>query len=103
MFPYSPREGTKAAVMDNQVEKKVREERARIMIAEAHKLNQKYLSSFVGQRREVLFEREVANGEYEGHMTNYIKVRVKYDKNLAHKIENVTLTGVDKSTMIGEI
>jgi len=103
VFPYSAREGTKAAVMDNQVEKKVREERARIMIAEAHKLNQKYLSSFAGQRREVLFEREVANGEYEGHMTNYIKVRVKYDKNLAHKIENVTLTGVDKSTMIGEI
>ncbi len=103
VFPYSARDGTKAAVMDNQVEKKVREERARIMIAEAHKLNQKYLSSFVGQRREVLFEREVANGEYEGHMTNYIKVRVKYDKNLAHKIENVTLTGVDKSTMIGEI
>jgi len=103
VFPYSAREGTKAAVMDNQVKKKVREERARIMIAEAHKLNQKYLSSFVGQRREVLFEREVASGEYEGHMTNYIKVRVKYDKNLAHKIENVTLTGVDKSTMIGEI
>jgi len=103
VFPYSAREGTKAAVMDNQVEKKVRDERARIMIAEAHKLNQKYLSSFVGQRREVLFEREVASGEYEGHMTNYIKVRVKYDKNLAHKIENVTLTGVDKSTMIGEI
>lgn len=103
VFPYSPREGTKAAMMDNQVPKQVREERARIMIAEAQKLHQEYLGSFVGKRREVLFEREVASGEYEGHMTNYIKVRVKYDKNLAHKIENVTLTGFDKSTMIGEI
>lgn len=103
VFPYSPRKGTKAAAMDNQIEKRVREERAKIMIAEAAKLHGEYIKSFVGQRCEVLFEREIADGEYEGHMTNYIKVRAKSDKDITHKIVQVTLKGYEQSVMKGEI
>lgn len=102
VFPYSPRKGTKAAEMENQVEKKVREERARIMIDEAAKLHEKYVQSFIGQKHQVLFEQEVESGVYEGHMTNYIKVRTNSQENITHKIVEVTLTKCENSIMYGE-
>ncbi len=101
VFPFSPREGTKAFDMDGQVEKSVREERARVMIDVAKRLHEKYIASFVGKTVEVLFEQKVSGDEYEGHMTNYIKVRVKSNRDLTHKIIKVKLEKCEKSIVFG--
>ena len=103
VFPYSPRSGTKAAVMENQVEKKLREQRAKIMIAEAAKLHGEYINSFVGKKRKVLFEQKISDGMYEGHMTNYIKVKAESDSDISHQIKEVRLTGYENSIMTGKI
>lgn len=103
VFPFSPREGTKAFEMKDQIEKRVREERAKKLIAVASELHEKYLASFVGEKAEVLFEQKVSDDEYEGHMRNYIKVRVKSDEDLTHKIANVRLIECEKSVMLGEV
>ena len=95
VFPYSPRKGTKAAEMDGQVEKKTREKRAKIMIEKAKELHKDYVKSFENTTQSVLFEQHLGDGIYEGHMTNYIKVKIKSDEDVSHKILNVTLGKYD--------
>ncbi|MBQ3864671.1 MAG: tRNA (N(6)-L-threonylcarbamoyladenosine(37)-C(2))-methylthiotransferase MtaB [Clostridia bacterium] len=56
VFPFSNREGTEAAVMPQQVPMPVRMQRAKTLIEEGKKLEQAYLSSFIGKTVEVLFE-----------------------------------------------
>ena len=85
IFPYSARKGTKAADFPGQLEKKVKNERAKKMIELSKKLHNEYLSAFIGETKEVLFERKTKDGFLEGHLSNYICVRVKSNEDLAHK------------------
>lgn len=95
VFPYSPRKGTKAAMMDGQVEKKTREKRAKIMIEKAKELHREYVKSFENTTQSVLFEQHIGDGIYEGHMTNYIKVRMESCEDISHRILNVKLKSYD--------
>ncbi len=56
VFPYSPRKGTRAALMPDQVPKAVREERARRAIALCAETEAEYLAAQRGTVQEVLFE-----------------------------------------------
>jgi len=102
VFPFSPREGTKAFDMEDQVEKRVREERAKKLIEIASELHKDYVASFDGKVADVLFEQKVSDDEYEGHMKNYIKVRMKSDENITHKIVKVKLEKSGNSIMTGK-
>ena len=93
-FPYSNRKGTKADTMPGQNSKAVKEERTKILIAEAKKCAEAYLNSFVGKTVNVLFEREIAENIYEGTTSNYIKVRVKSDTDISHTYKDVVITNV---------
>lgn len=103
IFPYSPRKGTKAAQMDGQIEKKVKNARAKEMIAVSKKLHAEYIASFEGQQTEVLFERRTGENEYEGHMSNYIMVKVKSREDISHKFRKVKLATANEGHMYGEI
>ena len=103
IFPYSPRKGTKAAQMDGQIEKKVKNARAKEMIAVSKKLHAEYLASFEGQETEVLFERSTGENEYEGHMSNYIMVKVKSEEDISHRFRKVKLVSANEGHMYGEI
>jgi threonylcarbamoyladenosine tRNA methylthiotransferase MtaB len=76
IFPYSVRPGTKAAAMENQVEKSVRLARAREARALAKAMERRYLESCVGKTLSVLFERE-KDGISTGHAGNYCQVSVE--------------------------
>ncbi|MBQ4631326.1 MAG: tRNA (N(6)-L-threonylcarbamoyladenosine(37)-C(2))-methylthiotransferase MtaB [Clostridia bacterium] len=99
VFPFSPRSGTKAADMDNQIEKKEREARAKELIAVANELHKEYINSFLGKKYDVLFEQKCGDGMYEGHMTNYIKVKVKSETNICHKTLPVVLKKYDSNAV----
>ena len=76
IFPFSPRSGTRAADMPDQIKKSDRLERARIATAVAAGMAQAFRASQVGKIVEVLFERE--RGGYQlGHSGNYLEVAVK--------------------------
>jgi len=98
VFPYSIREGTKAALMGGQLDKATKEERVKKMSAVAQKTRETFINSVLGKNYPVLFEQEVASGIYAGYTPNYIPVRVKSEENLSHKIADVTLT----AEMIGD-
>lgn len=75
IFPYSKRPGTPAAVMPDQVEKRVKQERARRAAQLAAEMSWAYAESCVGSVLKVLFERE-ESGKSFGHAGNYFEVCV---------------------------
>ena len=92
VFPYSIREGTKAALMEGQLDKCIKEERVKKMSAVANKTKETFINSVIGKTYPVLFEQEVESGVFEGYTPNYITVRVKSDTDISHKIVDVILT-----------
>ena len=57
VFQYSPRKGTRAAVMPNQVDGNVKEKRSRKLIELSNENQKRYNEMLVGKEVEVLFER----------------------------------------------
>ena len=94
VFQYSPRKGTRAAVMTNQVDGNIKEVRSKKLI-ELSEENQKYYNEkLIGKSVEVLFEdKEIDNGEtyYKGHTQNYILVKYRTDENLENTFKQVKI------------
>lgn len=88
VFPYSKREGTVAAKMENQIDGNIKEERSKELIELSNKNQEEYNKSYIGRKVEVLFEEK--DGEYyKGHTQNYIMVKYKTDENLENTIKEV--------------
>ena len=56
IFKYSQRNGTKAAVMENQVSPEIKEKRSKILIDMSDKFEEEYQKSYIGKTVDVLFE-----------------------------------------------
>lgn len=100
VFPYSPREGTKAAKM-KQLTRSVKEERSRIMIEETEKIRQEFLKNQIGKTVEVLFETNRADGFAEGYTKNYTPVKTDGNVNCSGLIK-VKITAVDGDFCVGK-
>ena len=101
IFPYSRRPGTPADKMPGQLGNAVKEERSRSAIAVAGDMNRAYRENLIGSTQAVLFEE--ADGEFfTGHAPNYVKVYAR-SENLHNEIRNVTITGLLKDGLVGEI
>ncbi|MGI6007928.1 MAG: tRNA (N(6)-L-threonylcarbamoyladenosine(37)-C(2))-methylthiotransferase MtaB [Ruminococcus sp.] len=80
VFKYSRRQGTKAAVMDGQVDEQVKSERSTRMIAMGERKKREYLEKYLGRTLEILLEEKVMIGEeafWIGHTPQYLKVAVR--------------------------
>lgn len=108
VFKYSPRKGTKAAVMPNQIDGNIKEERSKKLIELSDENEKKYNKEYIGKEVEVLWEEQYTKGEQtymKGHTTNYIVVKAKKDKNNQHienMIQRVKIVGLDGIELIGE-
>ncbi len=91
IFPYSPKKGTKACTMLNQIENSVKNARAKELGDLDKKLAEEFLSSQVGKTQKVLVEREVSENLYEGHTTNYLNLKIKSSKNIVNTVVEVVL------------
>ena len=100
VFKYSQRKGTKAAVMPNQIDGKVKEERSKKLIELSNENEYNYNKKYIGREVEVLFEER--EGEYlKGHTTNYIVVKHKMDKDdLINKIVKVRVSEAKQDCLI---
>src|SRR5699024_1785340 len=75
VFPYSERKGTVAKELPFPLDKDVKKERARLLLALSKKLECNYFNSFVGKDVSVLIEEE-KNGKSYGHTDNYLHVEI---------------------------
>ena len=94
VFQYSPRKGTRAAVMPNQIDGNIKEARSKKLIELSNENQKMYNQQLVGKEVEVLFEdREEEDGitYFRGHTQNYILVKYKTDENLENTLKNVKI------------
>lgn len=107
IFPYSRREGTKAAGMPEQLPEGIKKERSRVLIEIGMKHQREFMEKFLGQKREVLFEeRQDIQGTayWVGHTMEYLKVAVVSDEDLGNRILEVKLKEMlPEGIMIGKI
>ena len=108
IFPYSRRQGTKAAAMDGQLTEQKKKERSERMIALHHIHAREYEESMLGKTLEVLLEEEVRIGDelyYTGHSREYVKVAVKkHEKLHVNDLINVEIRDfAETHTLTGEI
>lgn len=109
IFKYSQRKGTKAAVMPNQIDGTIKEERSRKLISLSNENEIRYNKEYVGKDVKVLFEDEhIEKGTIyiKGHTTNYIVVKMKLDdchEEYNNTIQTVKITDTDGVELIGKI
>ena len=94
VFPYSPRKGTIAANMPNQVDGKVKEQRSKTLIELSNSNQKQYNEQYIGKEVEVLFE-DRENEFYKGHIQNYILVKYKTNEELENTIKKVKISTAD--------
>lgn len=99
VFKYSPRKGTKASVMLNQINGDIKEERSKKLIELSDRNEIEYNNSYIGKNVEVLFEEE-KDGMYKGHTQNYIMVYCQSKENLDNKIMDVVCEKAEKEHII---
>ena len=106
IFPYSKREGTKAAVMPDQVPEQIKKERSKQLIELGKRHREDYMRRFVGQVKEVLFEekQEIEGIScWVGHTMEYLKVAIVSDENMENQRVPVKLNKIcQEEILIGE-
>ena len=101
VFKYSQREGTKAAVMPEQIDGKVKEERSQRLIELSNQNQKDYNMKYIGKDLEVLFE-EREGKYYKGHTANYIMVKYKTDEELENCLKVVKVVGQNEDYLIAK-
>ncbi len=103
VFPYSIREGTRAASMDGQLDHAVKEERSRRMIKAAEENAASFLKAQIGRTAPVLFESKQEGLGLQGYTPNYSPVVVRTDEQLTGEIRPVLITEAADGFCIGRI
>ena len=102
VFPYSIREGTKAAKMKNQIQNSVKSERAAILSDLCENIRVSAFKNITGKTFSVLFENP--KNEYQcGYTKNYTPIMIKTDECLTGTIRNVRITEISGENCIGEL
>lgn len=101
VFPYSVREGTRAASFDGQLRKAEKERRATELLTVAAELRAEFLTRQVGKTVEVLCERKTENGLHFGYTANYTPVYFESETAVPGALCRVTLTKTDGENVYG--
>lgn len=106
LFKYSPRKGTKAAEMKDQIDGTVKDKRSKIL-TELNKENEiEFIKKLVNRNMDVLIERECPNkaGIFEGYTKNYVKAEISgVNKEMIGKIINCNIIGREDNYIIGKM
>ena len=102
VFPYSPKRGTPAAARKDQLLNAVKSERSHTLIQLSDRMAADFLADAVGTEAEVLYERAVGDGIYEGHTTNYMKVHGRSEVDLTNRICKTHITRAEGEMLFGD-
>jgi threonylcarbamoyladenosine tRNA methylthiotransferase MtaB len=100
VFTYSPRPGTAAYKMKDQVERSVAKARNAELRQVFHELGLAYQQRFVGETLSVLWETETETSpglwQLSGLTDNYLRVYAQSDQPLWNQISQVVITGENR-------
>ena len=98
VFPYSPRPGTKAHLMDDKVTQSEKKRRSCVLRELSDRLGSKHRQGKIGLVEEILLESSAGNGKYKGYSvdyTHYIVDGGKENRLVAAKGIKVTSASID--------
>ena len=95
IFQYSKRQGTRAAVMKDQIPENIKKVRSAELIELGDKMSKEFREFYLGREEEVLFEENVTingNSLYVGYTKEYVKVAKASDVPLDNQLVKGVLT-----------
>ncbi len=102
VFPYSKREGTIAAEMDNQIDEITKKQRVACLLKLSNQLENDYINKFIG--KETVFIPEVyKDGNLIGHTGNYLLVKAKGNEKLINKEVKIKIKSNNYPYLLAEI
>jgi len=101
VFPYSPRPGTEAVDMPQQVSADVKKRRSQEMLALAEESAKSFQQRFLSRTMNVLWEQK-KGGVWSGLSGNYIKVYTRSEKDLTNRILSLKLVKLYRDGVWGE-
>ena len=104
-FKYSPRTGTKAATMDEQISEEVKKERLKRLNDTVAKGLKAGSEKYIGQEGEVLVEGCDHRGEpmAYGKLPCFKMVYFKGDESMIGSLRRVRITEITKNSLVGEL
>lgn len=103
VFPYSPKKGTPAAERTDQLPNTVKAERSHKLLALSDEMSADFIQNYVGKTVEVLYEKPLGEGMFEGHTSNYIKVHGKSLEDVSNRIVKTRITHIEGEIAIGQV
>lgn len=94
VFPYSKRNGTVAANMENQIDESLKKKRAHILLELSKQLEIDYMNKFIN--KEIEFIPEIyKDGYLIGHTGNYLSIKQKGEIEELHKLKKGIITNIE--------
>lgn len=103
VFPYSPKKGTPAAERKDQLPNSVKTERSHKLLSLSDEMSGNFMQNHVGKSVEVLYEKSLGGGEFEGHTSNYIKVHGKCSEDISNRIVKTRISHIDGEIAYGQV
>ena len=100
-FPYSKREGTKAASMENQIDETIKRKRVKTVLELSDQLEQDFYQSKLNETEEVIIE-QTKDGKSYGYTSNYIKVEINSPLK-PNEVISVKINKVNNKKVTGKI
>lgn len=101
IFKYSPRKGTPAAKMQDQVDPQTKQFRSDILLNLSTRNFKEVTQKYMERPLDVLFEEVDRDGYYEGLSDNYIRIKVKSDEDIRGRILPAKIIDIRDDYCIG--
>ena len=104
VFQFSPRRGTAAENMPDQIPESVKHDRSARLIAEGHTVRDDVIAGYLSRTQSalVLFESDI-DGMHAGHTANFIEVRTPPSGVAQGEIRTVRFTASRDGVVYGEV
>lgn len=99
VFPFSKRDGTKAAAMSGQLDNKTKKERASRLMELSNALYNEYKRTFVGKEVDVLWEKS-ERGLMFGHTSEYLGVYAPLDTARLKTMQTVRIQSYEEDVLL---
>lgn len=102
IFPYSAREGTKAATLPGQIEKSIKQKRAKELAQIAQRSRRRHFEKMLGKPAVVLCETPADAGhpqlqQFSGYTPNFMRVEINSAIDLEYQLAAIRITGINES------
>jgi threonylcarbamoyladenosine tRNA methylthiotransferase MtaB len=101
VFPFSPRPGTTAAKLPEQIDSRIKNKRSSLLLELSRMKRWDFMERQVGKTLDPLIEESDDKGSFIGTTGNYLKVMTHLERSLLGEIVNVRVTGLDGDKLIG--